>query len=241
MLGNQLFEQWFEAPAGARFVMIESRQLALRYRYHQQKLVLIFASMRRFAERLREAGYEVSYLRFDDPRGQEPYFDRLDQLVKSQGIESIELFEIADRGFRGAFHAWAERSRIHFEFKPSPSFLTSTGDLREQLDRKKPFMKNFYEWQRRRLRILVQRDGEPVGGAWSFDTENRQKLPRGYVPPPIPPVSRPAVVTEVIEAVGAHFSDHPGEAAEFWLPTVREEALEWLRDFLENRLRDFGP
>lgn len=45
------------------------------------------------------------------------------------------------------------------------------------------FMTDFYMWQRRRLHILVDDDDKPLGGQWSFDTENRKKLPKNHVLP----------------------------------------------------------
>ena len=42
---------------------------------------------------------------------------------------------------------------------------------------KKPFMARFYRGQRERMGILVDEDGAPRGGKWSFDDENRKPLP----------------------------------------------------------------
>ena len=38
-------------------------------------------------------------------------------------------------------------------------------------------MADFYKHQRRKLNILLEGD-KPVGGKWSFDTENRKKIPK---------------------------------------------------------------
>ena len=48
---------------------------------------------------------------------------------------------------------------------------------------KKPFMAKFYEMQRKRLGVLLDADGGPLGGRWSFDADNRKKLPKGIVVP----------------------------------------------------------
>ena len=64
-------------------------------------------------------------------------------------------------------------------------FLTSRDEFKEYLGSvKRPFMKTFYERQRKKHNILV-RDGKPVGGKWSFDEDNRKKLPKGLIPPEI--------------------------------------------------------
>ncbi len=46
-------------------------------------------------------------------------------------------------------------------------------------------MAEFYQWQRERFNILIDDTFRPVGGKWSFDTENRKKLPSDVVLPGI--------------------------------------------------------
>ena len=48
-------------------------------------------------------------------------------------------------------------------------------------------------------------------------------------------------MSDVVALVQTCFSDHPGDATEFWWPTTREGALEWLEDFLKVRFAEFGP
>lgn len=45
-------------------------------------------------------------------------------------------------------------------------------------------MEYFYRWQRQRHNILMD-DGEPSGGQWNFDADNRQSFGRDG-PPPVP-------------------------------------------------------
>jgi deoxyribodipyrimidine photolyase-related protein len=103
-------------------------------------------------------------------------------------------------------------------------------------------MADFYRWQRQRLDLLV-RDGEPEGGQWSFDPENRKSLPKKLAIPVLRTAEPTAHVREVAALVHERFADHPGEldVARWWLPTTRAQALAHLRDFLEQRLELFGP
>lgn len=51
-------------------------------------------------------------------------------------------------------------------------------------------------------------------------------------------------VTAVRKVIAERFADHPGmlpTEGEFWLPTTRRQTLAWLRDFLGDRFRGFGP
>ncbi|MGA8047824.1 MAG: cryptochrome/photolyase family protein, partial [Dermatophilaceae bacterium] len=99
---------------------------------------------------------------------------------------------------------------------------------------------HFYSWQRRRLDILVD-DGEPVGGRWSFDAENRKKLPRGHTPPPVAFPDRDRHVAEAIESVARDFPDAPGDPTGFTWPTTHAQAEAHLADFVAERLELFGP
>ena len=51
----------------ATILMMEVGDEATYVRHHKQKIVLIFSAMRHFAEELRTAGFEVDYVRLDDP------------------------------------------------------------------------------------------------------------------------------------------------------------------------------
>ena len=101
-------------------------------------------------------------------------------------------------------------------------------------------MKTFYELQRKRMKILVQ-EGRPVGGAWSFDAENRLALPKDLTTPELPKLKEDPIVQEVAEVVNTHFPDHPGMIEDFWLPVDRDSARVWLKSFLSERLIHFGP
>ena len=47
-------------------------------------------------------------------------------------------------------------------------------------------MHDFYLWQRRRMGILLEDDGGPIEGAWSYDQDNRQALPKDIdIPAPL--------------------------------------------------------
>ncbi len=65
VMPHQLFEQHLRAAAGTVFVLVEHDLLFRQYAFHRHKLILHRASMRRFAERLRDAGYDVEQVDSD--------------------------------------------------------------------------------------------------------------------------------------------------------------------------------
>ncbi len=100
----------------------------------------------------------------------------------------------------------------------------------------------FYREMRRRHRVLLDAAGEPEGGQWNFDHDNRGSFPAGG-PVGLPPPVRfpPAPITrEVLELVDKIFADHPGQLAAFDWPVTAEEASRALADFIAHRLPRFG-
>ncbi|MBM4252475.1 MAG: cryptochrome/photolyase family protein [Deltaproteobacteria bacterium] len=241
LLGNQLFPK--SALAAFRnqpVYMAEDLGLCTYFRFHKAKIALFLAAMRQRRDELREDVFTVYYQELGDDN--QSYEARLIKLLKAESLKQVDLFEIEDRPFAACLTAALKAAGIAIKWHESPMFLTARDDFKAYLKgTKKPFMKTFYEWQRRRLDILMTTDGDPVGGRWSFDTENRKRLPKGMRLPDVP-TSKPSKTTqEVLTLVGKRFSDHPGSLKHFSHTVSRAEALRWLREFLDEKLTDFGP
>jgi deoxyribodipyrimidine photolyase-related protein len=112
----------------------------------------------------------------------------------------------------------------------------------EQKKNSKPlwFFTDFYIAQRKRMKILLDEKNKPVGGKWSFDSENRKKMPPGLGVPDLFRLQTNDLVTEATEYVVRHFPQAPGSAGSFRYPIDRQSALKWLDDFIEQRLILFG-
>jgi deoxyribodipyrimidine photolyase-related protein len=133
------------------------------------------------------------------------------------------------------------KAKIEAQALPDPHFLTELGDFDEYASgRKKWYFTDFYIAQRKRLGILLESDGKPIGGKWSFDTENRKKLPKDVRIPTIQWPSRSRPVDEARRYVAAQFPNSFGSDDEFCYPVNHSEAEQMLDDFLEYRLASFG-
>ena len=264
VLPHQLFEQHLDAATNTVFVLIEHDLLFRQYRFHSHKLVLHRASLTRFASRLRQRGFDVVVLQSDAVRSSR---DQLGEFVRSRRPATVTWFDVVDD--------WLERDLFAglsdggYRMRPedvleTPNFLTDRAQIDDWFSRNGSRMQDFYVWQRRRLDILVD-DGAPVGGKWSFDTENRKKLPRGYTPAAVGRFARHPVlqrdgtfdfdalmadpvdveVSDDVELaiawVHAEFPDAPGDPDQFAWPTSADEAREHLQEFVRERLDDFGP
>jgi len=243
LLGNHLFPWKHLAHARDEiFVMNEDLELCTYVRHHQQKIVLFLAAMRRYADELRARGVDLRYIRADDERFAWSYERKLDAALRETGCDELKTFEVEDRFFARRLDAWAESRGVRRTILPSPMFLTDRATFRRHIEGgKRPFMARFYEAQRRRLGILLEADRSPVGGKWSFDAENRRRVPKGLAIPSLPAVTLDAHVPSVIEFVSQRFAEHPGKAEEFAWPVSRRGALAWFQAFLRDRLGNFGP
>lgn len=245
ILGNQLFEpsiikKHLVGTKNVHFFMREDSELCTYFKFHQHRIVLYLAGMRTYAKELQKNGFEVHYQELD--KNPSTYELALLSFLKENNIQKVFYFEIEDKFFEKRIQNLFLKHKIENEVWPSPMFLTTREEFKSYLNRsKKPFMKVFYESQRKNLKILVDKNLEPEGGRWSFDTENRLALPSKILPPDAPRIRPSEITKQVIALTEKKFSKHPGDAKNFWLPVDRKGAFEWLENFLEERFAFFGP
>ena len=208
VLGNQLFApDHLEALRDAAVFMAEDAGLCTYVRHHQQKIVLFLAAMRRYSDELCEAGFDVRYHKFEED-GEVPYEDKLREFVRETGASELVHFEIEDRAMEERIRLFAREAGLARTEIRSPMFLTSRKDFAGFASRRKNLlMADFYREQRRNLGILVDGDGKPNGGKWSFDAENRRKLPADVQPPSVAAATATPHVETVIELVAQRFGD----------------------------------
>ena len=90
-------------------------------------------------------------------------------------------------------------------------FLNSRESFKEYLKKtKKPFMANFYKLVRINSNILITKDKKPIGDKWSFDAENRKKIPKDIPIPKFPTIKLSNHSKELLPFIKENFSSHPG-------------------------------
>ncbi|MFD7964670.1 cryptochrome/photolyase family protein [Streptomyces zaomyceticus] len=238
LFGDQLGPS-FTAPSdgGPRhdspLVMIESRAVFRRRRFHRAKAHLILSAMR---HRAAELGDRVTYVRA------ETYRDGLREGLPSGGpvtvhhptsraalslVSSLEgVTVLPPRGFlvgRDEFASWA-RAREGRTLR----------------------LEAFYRQVRRDHDILMDGD-RPAGGTWNLDHDNREPPPRGAPTLGAPAPYRPR--EDDIDAEVRHDLDRwerdgdvsfVGRDGPRLFPADRREALAALRRFVGHRLSTFG-
>lgn len=238
ILGDQLFPQSHWKLKGPVF-MAEDYELCTHFKYHKHKIIFFLASMRQFASELEEQKVDLEYSKLE--KKQKPFIDRLEAWLKKKKITELHGFEIDDEFFETRVVALCRELKITLKLSPTPKFLTTRDEFKAYLaDTKKPFMKVFYERQRKKTGMLMDPKGKPLGGKFSFDEDNRKKLPKDLTPPALKKIETSVIVEDVKRLVDEHFKDHPGDSKNFWLATSREDAKLLAADFFKKRLELFG-
>ena len=210
-------------------VLVESGRVFRRRRFHRQKLHLVLSGMRHLAA---ELGDRARYLRT------ETYREALEQVGHPVLVHEPTSHSAADLVAR------LRHEGLVAEVLPTPTFALSRAEFDEWAGDRESFrMEEFYRAQRRRFDVLLD-SGEPVGGTWNYDHDNREPPPAGRdrldVPGPWQPTE-----DEIDDRVRADLDamDLPtvGRDGPRWFAVTAEEAQQALAHFVERRLAQFGP
>ena len=211
-------------PAQTCVLMVESKARGLVHRYHQIKLALVYSAMRHFAAELRARGWRVDYYPLDEAL---TFEEAARRHVEKHRPENFVLAEPNSHFESDAITKLGRKLRVPFEFVPTTQFLLPRCDFAAWAkDSRHLMMENHYRRMRKRFGFLIQKNGDPEGGAWNFDAENRQTFTAwkkaGRPLAKTVAVEMPDEISrEVITMVEREFPDHPGRAADLWLPVNR--------------------
>lgn len=236
---HQLLKEHPALDKGRPVWLVEEFLFFRQYPFHKLKLIFHRASMKAFAAGLKAKGFDVNYMYAAEETAD---IRKLIPYLASCGIAKIHYSDTTDDWLERRIKAACQKTGVEALRYESGLFINDRAiNLNYFEGRKKYFQTDFYTAQRKRLNILLEKDGQPVGGKWTFDTENRLRYPKGKKPPLIKAPEKSIHVREAIEYVSRHFANNPGTTdAAFLYPTDHELAEEWLKDFLKNRFEEFG-
>jgi deoxyribodipyrimidine photolyase-related protein len=226
-------------PGRDRVLLAEVAEEAGYVRHNRHKIVLIFAAMRHFAIALRDAGFEVSYITLDQRVGS--LQDAVEQTLRAApDCAGLRVCEPGEQRVLDAMRSWEDSLGVPVRIYEDSRFLASHGDFRDwATGRKQLRMEYFYREMRRRYDLLMD-EGQPAGGQWNYDAENRQGWKAQESVPARPDVAADALTREVIAEVEAAFPDNPGDLSDFRLAVTPEAAESQFRWFCDEALDRFG-
>ncbi len=238
---HQLFQKSPLFENEAPFYLVEEYLFFKQYKFHKQKIAFHRASMKGYAHFVEnEKEIEVNYIEAISP---ESDIRKLIPFLKSKGIEQINYIDPTDNWLHKRIQQGLSETEIKAKKYDSPLFLNTQEEVSIffETDKKKYQQTSFYIEQRKKRNILLDEDDKPIGGKWTFDTENRKKYPAKKVPPSIHYPTTDETYREAIDYVSTYFSDHLGVLTDYKLyPTTFETTQSWLNQFLEERFMEFG-
>ncbi len=214
-------------------IFIESRKKGEEVPHHKIKAVYVLSSMRHFALECAENGFDVLY------HSSNAHFD--DGLIEIMNDYDGTLYYMTPSEWDSRQRLEKVKSERNGSVKEIPNgFFLADAD--QWIDKIKPGyrMEYFYREMRRNTGYLMN-GKEPEGGEWNYDDQNRESLPDGHPVPEIKTFQPDDITTEVMEMVEEYFPDSFGKMKNFGYAVTRKQALQLLRQFIEERLDEFGP
>ncbi|MFM6924958.1 MAG: cryptochrome/photolyase family protein, partial [Ferruginibacter sp.] len=236
---HQLFENHPALSKDREVYLAEEWLFFRQYNFHRQKLVLHRSSMKFYESWLQEKGFKVHYV---ETCKKENDCKALVAGLAAQSITDIHIADPADDWLLKRMQQACDRNNINLHMYDSPGFLNSTESLHDYFSKRKTyFQTDFYTWQRKQRNILMEQDGKPAGGKWTFDADNRQKFPKNEKLPAFTLPEPDEFITEAKAYVRKHFPGNYGDIDGPCLFAVSfTGAQNWLDDFLQNRFEKFG-
>jgi len=209
--------------------------------HHKQKIALILSAMRHFAAELRAEGIAVDYVTLNDPQNTGSFTGEVTRAAARHKPDRIVVTEPGEWRVLQAMRGWADETGLPVDIREDTRFFASRRRFaRWAEDRRTYRMEFFYREMRRETGILLTPDGEPEGGHWNYDAENRKPLPKGFTPPQRQRFAPDAMTQEVLDLVARCFPDNFGDLEPFGWAVTRADALAALKEFLSHCLPRFG-
>ena len=207
--------------------------------FHKQKILLHLMSLGSFEKELKANGYDVTTTKNTEISNTSYYSG----IFKKHNISSVHFLDPHDFTLNKRLEASIKNSKITFYFYDTPGFFNKKDYNSNYFSKKKKiFFSSFYKEQRKNLKILVDEENRPRGDKWTFDTENRKKLPKQI---DIPKLYYNNYDKNLLEhstkIIDTNYSNNYGSIAMFNYPINQKQAKESFENFLNYRFLNFGP
>jgi len=236
---HQLFAQHEAFSIELPIILMEEYLFFTQYLFHKKKLVLHRATMKNWQAEKEKQGYTIIYI----DAAQNPLHDvrRFLSAAAENGLQILHVINPDDDLLGRRMKKSCIQTGIDLVWHKSCNFLNTPDEGAIFFESKKRYHQtDFYIAERKKRHLMLESDGSPIGGKWTFDAENRESFPKGEVIPKIGQSSRSNVLSEAILYVDRFFPENYGDTSAFIFPTTRKEALKWLDKFLQERFAKFG-
>ncbi len=211
----------------------------------KQRIAVFIAAMRHFREAQLSLGRTVHYTELEDGENTQTLAGELGRAIAELKPERLLMTQAGEWRVQAAVAAVAKVEGLNLEVREDRHFFCSRADFVAHAEGRKMLrMEFFYREVRRKNKVLLDAAGEPEGGQWNYDHDNRGSFTKGG--PQAEKLRAPlliqpdALTREVLALIERRFAQHPGDLKNFAWPVTPETARATLADFIAHRLGDFG-
>jgi deoxyribodipyrimidine photolyase-related protein len=223
-----------KTPQDGQLLVLETRAKLTALPFHRQKLTLVLSALRHFVQERRAAGFHVEHRVSDD------YATAVHEFAQWAKPAELHVIEPREWAIHNRFRELQKTLplTIHNDGGPGGHFLITREDFKSWAGNKPHLrMHDFYVMMRKRFNLLLDLRGQPEGGQWSFDADNRHHA-RDAAIPAIAGFAPDELTQEVMRWVAK--KGQWGKLEGFSWPVTREQAVTCLDTFLNQRFADFG-
>ena len=227
-------------PSTTTILMMEVATEATYVKHHPKKITLILSAMRHFAAALSAKGWDVDYVHLDDPENAGSFTGEVGRALARHAIDRIRVVEAGEWRVQKMLESWQARFGCPVEILADDRYICPIADFKRWAQGRRTLVMEFFYREMRRSTGLLMDGGQPEGGRWNFDAENRKMPPRGLNYPGPERFEPDAITRDVMALVQRRFGTHFGDLEPFGCPVPRAQAKLALTHFVANALSGFG-
>ncbi len=236
---NQLYKEHPAIHNNIPAYLVEEWHFFNQYQFHKEKLVLHRASMKFYEQFLKAQGVVVHYIESIETQNR---IALLIDKLRANKVKQIHIVDPVDNWLLEKIKSSCKKYGIELTIYDNPNFLNTINQVADFFSKKKTyFQTDFYTWQRKSRNILLEKEGKPLGGKWTYDADNRSKFPKKEAAPKLPSAPPNNYISEAVSYIQKNYPNNYGSVNEHHLFAINfDDTEKWLEEFLQDRFEKFG-
>lgn len=235
---NQLFKNVEFLSLVDIVYLIEEDLFFNQFNFHQQKIIFHRASMQYYKNYLENLGIKVLYIEAKNPLSK---IENLIQKLSENSENEIHFSEIFDEWLMKKIKKSTKKYNLKIKIHPAQDFILNSPEVNAYFDEgKRYFQTDFYVFFRKKYKVLLDENSKPLGGKWTFDGENRKKIPNNIGVPLNTSCENNKWIEEAKNYQKTYFENNIGEAYLFNYAVTHAQAEAQMHLFFTEKLALFG-